>query len=142
MLRFAAHVVSSVRRLIHLTKWFNIFSAMASRAHAVSSEERLNLVFHALADGTRRSLLRRLSRGAAMVTELAEPLPMSLPAVSKHLRVLERARLVTRRIDGRVHRCSLDMQALGEVEEWLRARRTFWKHSLDALAAHLEDPDA
>jgi DNA-binding transcriptional ArsR family regulator len=75
-----------------------------------------------------------------MVTELAEPYAMSLPAVSKHLRVLERARLVSRRIDGRVHRCALDPEALGEVERWLRERREFWQDSLDALAAHLAPP--
>ncbi len=72
-----------------------------------------------------------------MVTELAEPYPMSLPAVSKHLRVLERARLVSRRIDGRVHRCALDPEALSEVESWLRERREFWEHTLDALATHV-----
>ena len=72
-----------------------------------------------------------------MVTELAEPFSMSLPAVSKHLRVLERARLVTRKIDGRVHLCALDPEALGEVERWLRERREFWEHTLDALAAHV-----
>jgi DNA-binding transcriptional ArsR family regulator len=74
-----------------------------------------------------------------MVTELAEPLPMSLPAVSKHLRVLERARLVSRKIDGRVHRCSLDTDALNEVEGWLRERRAFWERTLDALAAQFEN---
>ena len=110
---------------------------MASRARAVSADDRMDLVFHALADRTRRSLLRRLGRGPAMVTELAQPFTMSLPAVSKHLRVLERARLVSRKIDGRVHRCALDTEALSEVEGWLRERREFWEHTLDALAAHL-----
>jgi DNA-binding transcriptional ArsR family regulator len=110
---------------------------MASRARAASAEDRLDLVFHALADRTRRSLLRRLGRGPAMVTELAAPFDMSLPAVSKHLCVLERARLVSRKIDGRVHRCALDPKALSEVEGWLRERREFWEHTLDALAAHV-----
>jgi DNA-binding transcriptional ArsR family regulator len=73
-----------------------------------------------------------------MVTELAEPLPMSLPAVSKHLRVLEQARLVSRTVSGRVHRCSLDTAALNEVEGWLRERRTFWERSLESLAAQFE----
>jgi DNA-binding transcriptional ArsR family regulator len=115
---------------------------MASRARAASAEDRLDLVFHALADRTRRSLLRRLGRGPAMVTELAEPFTMSLPAVSKHLRVLERARLVSRKIDGRVHRCALDPEALGEVEDWLRERREFWEHTLDALAVHVAAKDS
>jgi|SRR5277367_1938616 len=110
---------------------------MASSAHATSTDDRLDRVFHALADRTRRSLLRRLARGPAMVTELAEPFAMSLPAVSKHLRVLEVARLVTRKVDGRVHRCSLDPEALSDVEGWLRERREFWEQALDALANHV-----
>ncbi len=73
-----------------------------------------------------------------MITELAEPLPMSLPAVSKHLRVLERAHLVTRKVDGRVHRCSLDAEPLIEVERWLGERRALWQRALDSLAAHVE----
>lgn len=127
----------SSRWLNRLTKWFNIKSVMPSRTHADAREERLDLVFHALADRTRRSLLRRLGRGPAMVTELAEPFSISLPAVSKHLRVLERARLVSRQVDGRVHRCSLEPQRLGEVEEWLHERRAFWEQTLESLAAHL-----
>jgi DNA-binding transcriptional ArsR family regulator len=110
---------------------------MASRGQRRSSEERLDLVFHALADRTRRSVLRRLGRGPARVTELAEPFSISLPAVSKHLRVLERAHLISRQVDGRVHRFSLDVEPLGEVEAWLRERRAFWEQTLDALAAHV-----
>ena len=67
---------------------------------------------------------------------------MSLPAVSKHIRVLERARLVSRSIEGRVHRCSLDTEALSEVERWLRERRAFWEQALDSLAAHVEDDNS
>jgi DNA-binding transcriptional ArsR family regulator len=117
---------------------------MTSRAQAEAREERLDLVFHALADRTRRALLRRLGRGPAMVTELAKPFSISLPAVSKHLRVLERAHLVSRRVDGRVHRCSLDPERLSEVEGWLRERRGFWEQTLDSLAAHtaLEGADS
>jgi DNA-binding transcriptional ArsR family regulator len=110
---------------------------MTSSARATSEDKHLDRVFHALADRTRRSLLRRLAQGPAMVTELAEPFAISLPAVSKHLRVLEGARLVSRKVDGRVHRCSLDPDALGEVEAWLRERREFWEQALDALAAHV-----
>ena len=127
--------------LRHLTIWFNVRPAMPSRTSAASTDAQLDRVFHALADRTRRSLLRRLARGPAMVTELAEPLPMSLPAVSKHLRVLEGARLVSRRVDGRVHRCSLDTATLNEVETWLRERRAFWERNLDSLAAHFEHED-
>jgi DNA-binding transcriptional ArsR family regulator len=111
---------------------------MPPGATAASIDQRLDRVFHALADRTRRSLLRRLARGPAMVTELARPLPMSLPAVSKHLRVLEQARLVSRSVNGRVHRCSLDTAALNEVEGWLRERRIFWERSLESLAAQFE----
>ncbi len=124
--------------LRHLTRWFNVILTMTSRAIAGSSDDRLDRVFHALSHRARRSLLRRLARGPAMVTELARPLPMSLPAVSKHLRVLERARLVSRKIDGRVHRCSLDTEPLNEVEGWLRERRAFWERALDRLAGHVE----
>ncbi len=109
-----------------------------SRATSELVDKRLDVVFHALAHRTRRLLLRRLAQGPAMVTELAEPLPMSLPAVSKHLRVLERARLVTRQIDGRIHRCSLDAEPLIEVERWLGERRALWQHALDSLATHVE----
>jgi DNA-binding transcriptional ArsR family regulator len=110
---------------------------MTSSARATSTDDRLDQVFHALADRTRRSLLRRLARGPAIVTELAQPFAMSLPAISKHLRVLEGARLVRREVDGRVHRCSLDPGALAEVEGWLRERREFWEQALDALASHV-----
>jgi DNA-binding transcriptional ArsR family regulator len=103
----------------------------------MARDESLDVVFHALADRTRRLLLARLARGPAMVTELAEPFSMSLPAVSKHLRVLERARLVSRKIDGRVHRCSLDLDALAEVEDWLRERRGFWEQALETLSVHV-----
>jgi DNA-binding transcriptional ArsR family regulator len=76
-----------------------------------------------------------------MITELAEPFEMSLPAASKHLRVLERARLVRRSVDGRVHRCSLDIEPLVDVEKWLVYYRSFWTDRLDALAHLLEEDD-
>ncbi len=103
-----------------------------------ASNHRLDLVFHALADRTRRALLARLAEGPAMVTELAEPFAMSLPAVSKHLKVLERARLVVRAVDGRVHRCSLAAEPLQEVERWLDHYRSFWEDRLHALARYVE----
>ncbi|MEM8682180.1 MAG: metalloregulator ArsR/SmtB family transcription factor [Pseudomonadota bacterium] len=97
------------------------------------SDENLDLVFRALGDRTRRQLLARLSQGSAMVTELAEPFDMSLPAVGKHLRVLEKAGLVKRTITGRVHRCALDATPLRTAEEWLAHYRVFWGETLDAL---------
>jgi DNA-binding transcriptional ArsR family regulator len=103
-----------------------------------SRDDRLDLVFHALSDRTRRALLKRLSEGPAMVTELAAPFAMSLPAVSKHLRVLERAKLVERSVSGRVHRCSFGPTPLKEVERWLDRYRAFWEGTLDALANYVE----
>ena len=103
------------------------------------SQERLDAVFRALAHPARRSLLARLARGPAMVTELAEPFAMSLPAVSKHLRVLEEARLLVRAVDGRVHRCTLSPGPLGEAERWIDDYRAFWEHTLDALGRYLEE---
>lgn len=87
---------------------------------------QLDRVFRALGDRTRRALLARLARKPAMITELAEPFAMSLPAVSRHIRVLEGAGLVRRAVDGRVHRCSLRAEPLKAVEEWLGHYRKFW----------------
>lgn len=95
-------------------------------------------MFQALADRTRRALLARLMSGPAMVTELAAPFAMSLPAVSKHLRVLERAGLIAREVDGRVHRCSVEPERLREIEDWLHHYRCFWEQNLDALARYVE----
>lgn len=106
-----------------------------------SPDDRLDQVFHALADRTRRALLRRLAEGPARVTDLAEPFSMSLPAVSKHLRVLERAGLVDRAVSGRVHRCSFGGAPLEEIEDWLAGMRTFWQGRLDSLAAYVGDGD-
>ena len=103
-----------------------------------SKADRLDLVFGALSHRARRALLVRLERRPAMVTELAEPFDMSLPAVSKHLRVLERAGLVRRAIDGRIHRCSFDPGPLREADRWLDHYRAFWSESLDALADYVE----
>ena len=77
-----------------------------------------------------------------MITELAEPFGISLPAVSRHIRVLERAELVERTVEGRVHRCSLRADALQEAEKWLAHYREFWTGSLDALARHVQNLDS
>src|SRR5215469_10451313 len=105
----------------------------------LSREDRLDRVFGALADRTRRALLARLAERPAMVTELAAPFDMSLPAVSRHIRVLEHARLVERAVDGRMHLCSLQPEPLKAVEAWLRHYRHFWTGTLDALARYVED---
>jgi DNA-binding transcriptional ArsR family regulator len=106
----------------------------------VPSDDELDLVFTALADRTRRSLLARLAGESRTVSELAEPFAMSLPAVSKHLGVLERAGLVSRSVDGRVRRCTLHLGPLRSAEEWLSHYRGFWSDKLDALARHVEEP--
>ena len=95
----------------------------------------------ALADPTRRAILRRLSRGEARVTELAQPFAMSLNAVSKHIRMLERARLVRRRRAGREHLLSFDPAPLDEAAAWIDAQRALWTTRLDALDDLLREED-
>lgn len=101
-------------------------------------DELLDRVFAALADPTRRAILRRLSLGEATVGELADPFAVSRPAISKHLNVLERAGLVHRHADGRVNRCRLDAAPLKDVSAWVDRYRRYWEGSLDALADYLE----
>ncbi len=108
---------------------------------AKNEDDELDRIFGALSDRTRRALLRRLSTGPARVTELAEPFEMSLPAISRHLKVLEAAGLIERTIDGRVHECSLNPAILHEASAWLEFHRQFWTESLDSLAELLESQD-
>jgi len=96
----------------------------------------------ALADPTRRSILERLSRGEARVTEIARPYSMSLNAVSKHIRVLERARLIRRRRAGREHFLSFNPDPLTSAAAWIEAQRSLWMSRLDALDALLQSEDA
>jgi DNA-binding transcriptional ArsR family regulator len=102
------------------------------------NDDRLDLIFHALADRTRRSLLSRLANGSERVTDLAIPFDMSLNAVSKHIRVLERAGLVLRSVNGRIHRCSLGAEPLHEITRWLDYYRSFWEDALAAIADYVE----
>src|SRR5579871_6718658 len=104
--------------------------------------ENLDLTLTALADPTRRAILQRLSRGEARVTELAAPFPISLNSVSKHIRILERARLVRRRRVGKEHLLSLDQHPLEEAATWMAAQRNIWNSRLDALEALLDAEDA
>jgi DNA-binding transcriptional ArsR family regulator len=99
----------------------------------------LDLAFQALADPTRRAMVERLSLGPASVSELARPLPMSLPAVTQHLAVLERSGLVVSVKVGRVRTCRIEAGALSEAEQWISARRLEWERRLDRLGAYLED---
>jgi DNA-binding transcriptional ArsR family regulator len=98
----------------------------------------LDATFGALADPTRRAILSRLARGQATVSELAAPFEVSLPAVSKHLRVLESAGLLQREIDGRVHRCRLAPQPMKAAAAWIDKYRAFWGNQFDALEKYLE----
>jgi DNA-binding transcriptional ArsR family regulator len=98
----------------------------------------LNRTFAALADPTRRRILAHLARGEKCVTQLARPHAMSLPAVSKHLRVLEKAGLLRRRRYGRVHEMQLEAKPLKQAAEWVEEYRQFWEGSLDRLAEYLE----
>jgi DNA-binding transcriptional ArsR family regulator len=100
-------------------------------------ESRLNHVFGAVADPTRRAILGRLGRNPARVTDIARDFPMSLNSVSKHLQVLERAGLVRREIRGREHVCSLNAQPLREATGWMEEVRSFWESRLDALERHI-----
>lgn len=102
-------------------------------------DDRLDELFGALADRTRRRLVARLARSPATITELAAPFDMSLPAVSKHIRVLERAGLVVRTIAGRVHICALDGASLRSAAAWLEHYRAFWDDTLAALAEFAEE---
>jgi DNA-binding transcriptional ArsR family regulator len=102
-----------------------------------TAQSNLDRTLTALADPTRRAILERLSEGEARVTELAQPFTMSLNAVSKHIRMLERARLVNRRCAGREHFLSLNREPLDEAAAWIEAQRDIWIARLDALAAIL-----
>lgn len=99
----------------------------------------LSTVFGALADPTRRAILARLATGEASVGELAEPFAMSLPAVSKHLKVLERAGLISRDRRAQWRPCRLAPEPLKEVSDWLDTYRRFWNDSFDQLADHLRE---
>lgn len=105
----------------------------------VTKYQGLDLTFHALADPIRRAILVRLAAGDATVGQLAQPFAVSRPAISKHLRVLERARLVRRRRDGRLSRCTLDASPMRDAAAWVDQYRTFWETQLDSLARYLED---
>jgi DNA-binding transcriptional ArsR family regulator len=100
-------------------------------------EDPLSLVFAALADPTRRAILARLADGDATVTELAEPFPISMPAISRHLKVLEHAGLISRSRSGQWRSSTLEAIPLKEATDWMERYRVFWDSSLDRLDAHL-----
>jgi len=100
--------------------------------------DRLSSTFAALADPTRRAILARLALGETSVLKLAEPFEMSLPAVSKHLKVLERAGLITRGREAQMRPCRLDARALKEADDWLEEYRRLWEQRLDRLDDYLK----
>jgi DNA-binding transcriptional ArsR family regulator len=100
----------------------------------------LDRVFHALADPARRTMLERLTRGPASVSELAQPLSMSLPAVVQHLAVLEESGLVRSQKVGRVRTCQIEAGALQPAEQWINDRRLQWEKRLDRLGDYLAQP--
>jgi DNA-binding transcriptional ArsR family regulator len=104
--------------------------------------DRLSEKFAALADPTRRAILARLAAGETSVTELAEPFDMSLPAVSKHLKVLERAGLIARGREAQWRPCRIQPLALKDVDDWLERYRRFWDESLDRLDDYLRELQA
>lgn len=101
--------------------------------------EKLDAVFHALGDSTRRRMLRNLSQGERTVSELAEPFEISLAAASKHIQTLERAGLIRREVRGRVHLCRLESKPLSNAHAWLQSYERFWNNSLDELEQLLRD---
>jgi DNA-binding transcriptional ArsR family regulator len=125
--------------LQHSTKWLTVGAFHATFNHMVKANAvRLDSIFHALADPTRRALLRDVSAGEKSVGDLARPHALTLAAVSKHLKVLEAAELVARQRRGSFQIVRLNAPALLEADEWLAYYRPFWSSRLDALAQHLE----
>jgi DNA-binding transcriptional ArsR family regulator len=105
----------------------------------LNQSDTLDLAFHALADPSRRVMVQRLSRGPASVSELAEPLAMSLPAVMQHLQVLEASGLVRSEKVGRVRTCRIEPRALRTTEQWIAEQRTSWERRLDRLGQYLAE---
>ena len=102
-------------------------------------DSQLDATFAALADSTRRAILAKLAHGEATVNELAEPFDMSLPAVSKHLKVLERAGLISRGRNGQFRPCRLEADGLDVATDWIEHNRQIWTERFDKLSAHLRD---
>lgn len=101
------------------------------------NQDNLNDIFHALADPTRREIIHMMAQRERTVSELAEPFDMSLAAISKHIKVLERANLVERSITGRTHLCSLNTDSLSQATKWLHFYEQFWDNRFDLLESEL-----
>lgn len=105
------------------------------------TNQHLDRVFFALSDGTRRGILARLAQGSTTIGELSAPFDISKPAISKHMKILEIAGLIQRRISGRQHRCTLTTAGLKTAEEWLNFHRKFWESRFDALTDLLQQEE-
>lgn len=105
--------------------------------HSTATSDHLSLTFAALADPTRRAMLTRLQEGAATVNELAQPFNISAPAISKHLKVLEKAGLITREKEAQWRRCRIEAARLKEANEFIEKYRKFWEDSFDRLEIYL-----
>ena len=113
------------------------FNHMVKYTDTTQQDQKLDAIFAALGDATRRSILMHLASGPTSVNDIAAPYAMSLPAVSKHLKVLERAGLLTRERQGRVHLCRVDPDALATANGWIEHMRGFWDESLENLETYL-----
>jgi DNA-binding transcriptional ArsR family regulator len=122
----AGHLATSSSRPLH-------------RTISAASPARLDLIFSALSSPTRREILARLSEGESTVSELAEPFDISLPAISKHLHVLEQAHVISKIKEGRTYRCRLDPISLVQAAQWINFYRGLWERQLDSLTEYLED---
>jgi len=110
---------------------------MTHTTHTTANSDQLSLTFAALADPTRRAMLTRLGQGPATVTELAQPFDISGPAITKHLKVLEKAGLITREKEAQWRRCRIEAQRLKEANEFIEKYRKFWEDSFDRLEVYL-----
>jgi DNA-binding transcriptional ArsR family regulator len=128
-----ANGLTRIRSLVYLTFW------LLNLVVHNTSPDRLNITFAALADPTRRAILARLTAGEAAVMELAEPFDMSLPAISKHLKVLERAGLIVRGREAQWRPCRLDAGPLKEIADWVLDYRRFWEPSFARLDLYLDE---
>jgi DNA-binding transcriptional ArsR family regulator len=126
-----------MQRASHYHRQVREFS-MSHRTRTTAQGDRLSLTFAALADPTRRAMLTRLGKGPATVTELSKPFKLSAPAISKHLKVLERAGLITREKDAQWRRCRIQAQRLKEANEFIERYRKFWEDSFDRLEVYLK----
>ncbi len=106
------------------------------------TSQQLDRVFFALSDGTRRGILARLAQGSTTIGELSAPFEISKPAITKHMKILESAGLIQRKISGRQHQCTLTTAGLKTAEEWLNFHRKFWESRFDALSELLRQEES